>query len=165
MQASMMTVTTVGVTTEVPAKSIAYLVDEPILVRKRAYKVPFFADFDFTWLGDQPVERDVVLIRISVDVLLALWLAEGSDGAYQTVGIWSLKLREGISTGDIWELSRRKGSPLSCSNAYFSGGVRMYIKSNYLQSEIVTAVRRLHIAFSGGRELNARHSTLDRNRL
>jgi hypothetical protein len=71
-------------------------------------EVPFFADFDLTWLGDQPVERDVVLIRTSVDVVLVFWLAEGSDGTYERVGIWSPKPGEGTSTGDIWELEGQK---------------------------------------------------------
>jgi hypothetical protein len=58
---------------------------------------------DLTWSGDQPVERDVVLIRTSVDVVLVFWLAEGSDGTYERVGIWSPKPGEGTSTGDTWE--------------------------------------------------------------
>jgi hypothetical protein len=71
-------------------------------------EVLFFADFDLTWSGDQPVERDVVLIRTSVDVVLLLWLAEGPDGMYKRVGIWSPKSGEGTSTGDIWELEGQK---------------------------------------------------------
>jgi len=54
------------------------------------------------------VERDVVLIITSVDVLLVFWPAEGSDGTYERVGIWSPKPGDGISTGDIWELESQK---------------------------------------------------------
>jgi hypothetical protein len=54
------------------------------------------------------MERDVVLIITSVDVLLVFWLAEGSDGTYKRVGIWSPKSGDGISTGDIWEPESQK---------------------------------------------------------
>jgi hypothetical protein len=67
-------------------------------------KLPSLQTFDFNWSGDQPVEQDVVLVRISVDMLLVFWLAEGSDGTYKRIGILSPRPGEGISTGDIWEL-------------------------------------------------------------
>ena len=77
-------------------------------VRIGVSEVPFFAGFDLTWSGDQPVERDIVLLRTSVDVVLVFWLAEGSHGTYERVGIWSPKLGEGTSTGDIWELKGQR---------------------------------------------------------
>lgn len=76
-------------------------------------EVAFFADFDLTCSGDQTVERDVVLIRTSVDVVLVSWLAEGSAVRMRELAFGRRNQARGHPPAIFGSLKARKGSPLS----------------------------------------------------